>query len=201
MTTNGVVTTFNSGFAYLSDDFCHRIKQLPNGNYLIGGRFSTYGGEPHNDLVRTDWLGVLDTNFDAQGGLEPDADYNVRVLDIDASGRYLVAGDFQSYQGIGRNFVLRLTGTSIPTGITSPAPHDAPHAYMGPDGRLMLSVDLATMDLIEVFDPLGRLVLQGEPRGRKSAMDASDLTPGIYLVQGMRKGEILSTRFLCTGDQ
>lgn len=201
MTTNGVVTTFNSGFAYLSDDFCHRIKQLPNGNYLIGGRFSTYGGEPHNDLVRTDWLGVVDTTFDAQGGLEPDADYNVRVLDIDASGRYLVAGDFQSYQGIGRNFVLRLTGTSIPTGITSPAPHDAPHAYMGPDGRLMLSVDLATMDLIEVFDPLGRLVLQGEPRGSKSAMDASDLTPGIYLVQGMRKGEILSTRFLCTGDQ
>jgi len=201
MTTNGVVTTFNSGFAYLSDDFCHRIKQLSNGNYLIGGRFSTYGGEPHNDLVRTDWLGVVDTTFDAQGGLEPDADYNVRVLDIDASGRYLVAGDFQSYQGIGRNFVLRLTGTSISTGITSPAPHDAPHAYMGPDGRLMLSVDLATMDLIEVFDPLGRLVLQGEPRGRKSAMDASDLTPGIYLVQGMRKGQILSTRFLCTGDQ
>lgn len=198
MTTNGVVTTFNSGFAYSSDDFCHRIKQLPNGNYLIGGRFSTYGGESHNDLVRTDWLGVVDTTFDAQGGLEPDADYNVRVLDVDASGRYLVAGDFQSYQGIGRNFVLRLTGTSIPTGVAStpPAVRDGVSAYIRADGYLMLGAGLATMDLIEVFDPMGRLVMQGNPRSSSTGMDASHLSEGMYLIRGTRKGESLSTRLM-----
>jgi uncharacterized delta-60 repeat protein len=197
VTTDGLVTTFTSGFAYGSDDYCHKIKRLSTGDYLIGGRFSTYAGQQRNDLIRTNALGVLDPAFNAQGGLEPDRPYNVRVLDVDQYGRYLVAGDFLSYQGIGRNFILRLSGEGLPTDVPTdmPTPPSSLVAHVTQDDRLVVSNLFPEAELLQLFDRTGRLVLQAPAREGNTGIDVSALSEGIYLLRATFRERYEVTKF------
>jgi uncharacterized delta-60 repeat protein len=73
-----------------------------NGKIVVGGDFTTMGGQPRNRIARLNSDGSLDTNFDA------DADYRVLSMALQADGEILVGGDFSSVNGKVRNSIARL---------------------------------------------------------------------------------------------
>ncbi len=71
---------------------------------VIVGSFSSYNGVARNRIARLNSDGSLDTSFNPGTG----ANGEVRSLAFDSMGRVLIAGEFTSYNGTGRNRIARL---------------------------------------------------------------------------------------------
>ena len=70
----------------------------------MGGAFSNYGGTSRNGVARINWDGSLDSGFHpgtAANGV-------VRAIEPLDSGKYLVGGDFTTFNGINRNGIVIL---------------------------------------------------------------------------------------------
>ena len=109
MDTNGVV---DQAFALqLGGGFNGPVNDVALQNdggtlkYLVGGQFTTLGGNPHNNLARILSTGARDATFVAS------ADAFVNDIEIDSSGRLLVAGGFTVINGIERGRIARLSAS------------------------------------------------------------------------------------------
>ena len=99
--------TFNPGAGPESSSVYSLVVQA-DGKILVGGAFTTLGGEPRNCLGRLNTDGTVDSGFDpgASGGY-----YNhtyVYSLAVQPDGKILVGGDFTVLGGQPRNRIARL---------------------------------------------------------------------------------------------
>lgn len=78
---------------------------LPDGKILMWGEFMDYDGSGKNGLVRLHSDGSHDLTFNA-GMAGPNND--VIDLRIDAEGRYIIVGNFTTYNGTARSRIARL---------------------------------------------------------------------------------------------
>jgi uncharacterized delta-60 repeat protein len=76
-----------------------------DGKILVGGYFTTLGGQPRNNLGRLNPDGTLDSTFN------PGAGYYVHSLAVQADGKILVGGYFTTLGGQPRNYLGRLNNT------------------------------------------------------------------------------------------
>ncbi len=74
----------------------------PDGKILLGGDFTTLGGQPRNRIGRLNADGTLDAGFN------PGASGTVFSIAVQADGRILLAGGFTSLAGQTRNHLARL---------------------------------------------------------------------------------------------
>ncbi len=82
----------------------------PNGRIYIGGAFATYSGQSRPKIARLDAAGNLDNVFNTgSGGLNS----NVRAIAIQPNGYLLVAGDFDSFNGVTTNHIIRLSDVGL----------------------------------------------------------------------------------------
>jgi len=95
-----------------ADSTVYTIAPQRDGKILIGGFFANYNGTNSNRLARINADGSLDNTF--VSGFINNPIYNVREILIQASGRVIIGGVFDSYNGITRNSLLQL---STPTEI------------------------------------------------------------------------------------
>ncbi|MBE7502007.1 MAG: immunoglobulin domain-containing protein [Verrucomicrobiales bacterium] len=75
-----------------------------DGKVLIGGVFTTVGGETRNYLARLNADGSLDAGFNPPGG----ASGRVRTIVVVAGGKIMIGGDFTRFAGVDRNRIARL---------------------------------------------------------------------------------------------
>lgn len=87
----------------------HDVVQLPTGQYLIGGSFSTINGMRARNLARLNANGTLDATFTAACP----ANAPVYSLALQPDGRVLVGGAFDSLAAAPRRMVGRL----LPSGL------------------------------------------------------------------------------------
>jgi len=93
-----------------SDDVIDRIRSVavqPDGRVLIGGRFTSYNGEPRTGIARLNGDGSLDTDFDPGSGA---SSLGVEAIALQADGKVLICGSFGSYDGTPRNGIARING-------------------------------------------------------------------------------------------
>ncbi len=111
--------TFNAGGSG-ANGLVKKVLALPNGQWLICGRFTRYNGVAVGRLARLQADGTLDATFNPGG---TGANYSINDVEIDAQGRYLVAGNFSSFNQRRSRSLVRL----LPTGLsdTSFAPDSA----------------------------------------------------------------------------
>jgi uncharacterized delta-60 repeat protein len=95
-------TTFNPGAGGGDYPYVYSLAVQADGKILVGGFFTTLGGQPRNCLGRLNSDGTVDPTFN------PGANYGVYSLVVQADGKILVG----SYNGIGR---LNSDGTVDPT--------------------------------------------------------------------------------------
>jgi uncharacterized delta-60 repeat protein len=92
----------------------------PDGNILVGGTFTTIGGQARNHIARLKPDGSLDSDFD------PNADNSVTALAVQTDGKILVAGAFATIGGQTQNYLARLNANGSVDTMFNPAVHDNP---------------------------------------------------------------------------
>jgi uncharacterized delta-60 repeat protein len=100
--------SFNSGTG--TDDGINVMLLLPNGKILVGGKFTTYNGQPRQNLAQ----------LNADGSLNPitySLNDEVLSLEIDNQGRVLVGGSFTVISaggsGANRSYIARLIDSRL----------------------------------------------------------------------------------------
>lgn len=78
-----------------------------SGNILVGGTFVSYNGTASSRIARITNTGAIDGTFMLGTGFNA----VVNTITIDASNRIVVGGDFTTYNGTGRNRVVRLNNS------------------------------------------------------------------------------------------
>lgn len=77
---------------------------LADNDILIAGGFTSYNGDSRNFIARLNADGSLDSGFDPGTG----ANNWIHATAVQPDGKYLIGGDFTSYNGIARNRIARL---------------------------------------------------------------------------------------------
>ncbi len=86
-----------------------RVAVQADGKILVGGYFTTLGGQPCNNIGRLNADGTLDSGFN------PGTDYQVSSLAVQADGKVLVCGQFTTLGGQPRKNLGRLNNTEPAT--------------------------------------------------------------------------------------
>src|SRR5207245_1655444 len=94
--------TLDTAFNPNANDIVQSIAVQADGKILLGGFFTSVGGQTRNRIARLNPDGTLDTGFN------PNASGAVRSIALQADGKILVGGDFTSVGGQTRNRIARL---------------------------------------------------------------------------------------------
>lgn len=106
--SGGLDQGFDAGFAMQgTSDEVRTIVRQPDGRLLVGGRFAVVANQPHRSLVRLEPDGASDSGFSPQIRLGASPGL-VESLAVQADGRILVSGDFDSVGSAIRVDVARL---------------------------------------------------------------------------------------------
>jgi uncharacterized delta-60 repeat protein len=85
----------------------------PDGRILLGGTFSSVGGESRNGLARLTTNANLDVTFNDGTGPSNGV---VQTLALQSTGQMIVGGTFTSFNGTAVNYIVRLnSGGSVDT--------------------------------------------------------------------------------------
>ena len=96
--------TFNPGSG--PNGQVHDIALCPDGKILVGGGFSSFGGQPRHDIARLKSDGSLDDDFVVGEG--PNEFTAVNAVERCASGGVFVGGNFSSFNGISVSMLAKL---------------------------------------------------------------------------------------------
>ncbi len=97
--------TFNTGTGF--NGSVYAICLQPDGKILMGGTFFTYNGDTLAYIVRLNSNGTRDTTFNIGTGFT----YTVYSIERQTDGKYIVGGDFTSYNGNTVARIARLDAT------------------------------------------------------------------------------------------
>lgn len=86
------------------NDGIRKALELPNGNLLIGGIFTTWDGIPAGNVVEMNLQGSIVNNIQFGTG------FNGAIYDIEqqSNGKLLFAGQFSNYNGVNAQNVIRI---------------------------------------------------------------------------------------------
>jgi uncharacterized delta-60 repeat protein len=75
-----------------------------DGKIIVGGEFTTYRGTSRNRIIRLNSDGSIDSDFNIGTGFNN----TVNTITLQTDGKILVGGFFTTYQGVTRNYIIRL---------------------------------------------------------------------------------------------
>lgn len=139
--------SFDQGFGTgVQADGAVRALALSPQGLLVGGDFTRFEGTAFRGIVRVNrFTGAPDFTFNQSGG---GADNSVRAITVQTDGRILIGGDFQSFNGVSRNFFARLLtdGTLDATFNTGTGADGSVEAVaLQPDGRVIIGGAFSTV--------------------------------------------------------
>ena len=111
--------------------------QLPNGQLLVIGYFTTFNGATANSIVRLNANGSVDASFNSGTG----ADDEVESIALLPSGKVLIGGYFSTYNGNSCNGLVRLNadGSYDATFTAALQPgEETDQIAVQPDGRIII---------------------------------------------------------------
>ena len=101
---------FNVGLG--ADAIIEALLIQADGKILVAGRFNTFNGQPFSRLVRLNYDGSIDSEFNIGAGF----DKFIYALAIQSDQKIIVGGSFLSYDGYSQRRILRLnTNGSLDT--------------------------------------------------------------------------------------
>ncbi len=107
LNTDGTLDlTFNPGTGCNGTVYAIAIQS--DGKIVLGGAFTTYSGGPRNGMARLNANGSIDTGFTIGSGF---GNGRVASISIQPNGFFVVGGTFTTFDGVGRNRILRLNAS------------------------------------------------------------------------------------------
>jgi uncharacterized delta-60 repeat protein len=158
------VDTFNpvaGGGTPTPASFVNSLAAQADGRILVGGRFSSLGGQTRSNIGRLNSDGTLDVSFNPgaghSGSFAPAASIN--CLAVQTDGEIVVGGSFTTLDGQSRTNLGRLNADGTLDVVFDPRPNGAVTCLaVQPDGKILVGGG---------FDTLG-----GQSRGRIGRLNA-----------------------------
>ncbi|MCP5523744.1 MAG: immunoglobulin domain-containing protein [Verrucomicrobiales bacterium] len=181
--------TLDTGFDPGASSYVNSLAVQVDGKIVVGGIFSTLGGQPRENLGRLNVNGTLDTDFN------PGADRGVQSLAVQADGKILLGGSFHTLGGQPRERIGRLNADgSLDADFNPGADGTVSSLAVQADGKILAGGN---------FTALG-----GQPRnciGRLNATDPAtqSLTSDASTITWLRGGsspEVWRTTFAHSPD-
>jgi uncharacterized delta-60 repeat protein len=142
-------TTFDPGTG--ANNLITQSIVQPNGKIIILGNFTTYGGVSRNRAALLNTDGSLDTTFNP--GTGPDNAVDASALQAD--GKILIGGFFNTYNGISRKGIVRInadgsldTTFNPGTGLFHPSSLYVKAITQQPDGKIIVSGDFTSYNSV-----------------------------------------------------
>lgn len=101
-----VDSTFNASGSGFAGGLVTDILLEASGKMLVGGYFTSYNGTTANRIIRLNADGSIDSTFNSGTGF--DSGINSYSIKKQSDGKYVIGGNFTSYNGISRNGLVRL---------------------------------------------------------------------------------------------
>ncbi|HOX57327.1 MAG TPA: immunoglobulin domain-containing protein [Verrucomicrobiota bacterium] len=159
-----------------------------DGKILVGGEFTTLGGQPRHYLGRLNSDGTLDTTFN------PGADYLVYSLTLQPDGKILVGGYFATLAGQTRNYLGRLNSDGTLDATFNPGPSSGVYCIaLQADGRILVGGDFTALGG-QTRNYLGRLNSDG-------ALDTTfdpNANSAVYSLAVQADGKVLASGWFST---
>ncbi|MBH8557043.1 T9SS type A sorting domain-containing protein [Hymenobacter negativus] len=135
--------TFNPGTGPAgSVVYLDEFLSLPNGQTIVVGTFDTFNGATVNNIVRLTATGAVDATFNTGTGVAGTGYTEVNTIVALPSGKYLIAGQFTSFNGNPCNGLARLNadGSFDPSFSTNlGADSYIVNVLVQPDGKILLT--------------------------------------------------------------
>jgi uncharacterized delta-60 repeat protein len=145
----------DQGFAPDVDGIVYSIAAQPDGKLLIAGGFTLVNSVSRNCIARLNLDGSLDASLDPGAGTNG----VVQAVGVQSNGKVVIAGDFTTVNGVGRNYIARLNSDgSVDTSFN-------PNANNTLSGLSVLPNDKVA--IIGAFSQVG-----GVSRGRVALLNA-----------------------------
>jgi uncharacterized delta-60 repeat protein len=138
-------TNFNPGAGGVGYLYVDSLAVQADGKILVGGNFSTLGGQTRNRIGRLNADGTLDTSFNpGAGGFYPYV--YVYSLAVQADGKILVGGQFATLGGQSRNNIGRLNADgTLDTGFNPGAGGQVLSLAVQADGKILVGGGFSTL--------------------------------------------------------
>ncbi|MBI5385354.1 MAG: immunoglobulin domain-containing protein [Verrucomicrobia bacterium] len=133
-----------SGSYYASPVLVYALTMQADGKILVGGGFTTLGGQPHNNIGRLNADGTPDNGFNsAAHGIWPDY---VVSLAMQADGKILVGGHLNKLNGEWRSQIGRLNADgTLDSGFDPGANGIVSALTVQADGRILVGGEFTTL--------------------------------------------------------
>ena len=146
--------TLDTAFNPNANGTVYAIAVQADGKILVGGAFTSIGGQTRNHIARLDATTGLADSFD------PNANSDVYSIAVQADGKILVGGAFTSIGGQTRNRIARLDATTGLADSFNPNANDVVYSIaVQADGKILVGGD---------FTSIG-----GQTRNRIARLDAT----------------------------
>ena len=155
-----------------------------DGKIVVGGVFTSIGGQTRNDIARLNPDGSLDASFD------PNANFFVEALAVQADGKILVVGLFSSIGGQTRNGIARLNSDGSLDANFDPNANGQVHAVaVQADGKIVVggtffTIGGQTRNRIARLNPDGSLDASFDPNANFFVFAIAVQADGKILVGG-----------------
>jgi uncharacterized delta-60 repeat protein len=168
---------FNPG----TDGYVYSLALQADGKIVVGGDFTTLGGQPRNHLGRLNPDGTVDSAFN------PGASSSVLSLALQADGKIVVGGDFTTLGGQPRNHLGRLNPDGTVDSAFNPgASSSVLSLALQADGKIVVGGDFTTLGG-QPRNGIGRL----NPDGTLAATFNPEAASDVYSLALQADGKIL----------
>jgi uncharacterized delta-60 repeat protein len=142
LTVNLITLDTNSTIAL--NGSVYALIQQPDGKLVLGGDFTSLGGQPRNRIGRLNADGTLDANFNPNVGSPGVVD----ALALQSDGKLVVGGTYFTVGGQPRTNLARLNPDGTLDPVFNPGSDYAGYVYslaLQPDGKILVGGEFATI--------------------------------------------------------
>ncbi len=177
-----------------SISYAETVLEEEDGTYILGGFFNKYNETNVKGIVKVNDNGSLVTGVFENWGVD-EAQWGIWISDFGGGvselrkltdGKILVGGRFSSFYGEPRNCLVRLQPNGF-VSVDEKENRGKLRIYPNPAGDF-IKVELPNKNHqiknLSFYDMSGRLVLSSSGYQLTAGIDISELTPGMYVVQG-----------------
>jgi uncharacterized delta-60 repeat protein len=131
-------TSFNNNNDLNVNDEVYAIAIQPDGKILVGGEFTSIGGNSRNYIARLNSDGTFDTTFnDPQ--IEAGAGYGVHSIAVQTDGKIIIGGNFNRLGTTVRKYIARLNSNgSLDTDFNPAAETSVLSIALQKDGKILV---------------------------------------------------------------
>ena len=167
---------FTAGMVSLNGTIYTMSKQS-DGKIIVGGDFTTFNGVPSNYIARLNIDGSFDNSFIIGTG----PDNVVRAISIQSDGKIIIGGDFASYNGIGRNRIVRINSDTalhrneFEKNILTIFPNPSKGYFT------LTTDDWIGTKTIEIYNIIGQKIYSQHLTESQIILDLSNQATGVYI--------------------